>query len=95
MAAMCMGNPESLGVNRCFIMGACLPAASACSQESECCGAMAMPSPCAPKDGHYACLGAGACVPDGAPCTTRSDCCSVTSDCLLVGGALVCAPLIR
>jgi hypothetical protein len=88
----CYQDPPAVGPHRCHLEApdaSCAAPGSSCALPSECCSGR-----CTNEDGAaFTC--AASCVSDGAPCTARSDCCGAFSDCLVLEGALVCAPLIH
>jgi hypothetical protein len=90
--AKCYEDPPLVGARRCH------DPASSCSQDgdpcvlaSACCSGIG--ARCSPTESGFACR--PTCVPDGEGCTLRSDCCETFSDCLVLGGNRVCAPLVH
>jgi hypothetical protein len=85
----CAPEPEHAGPKRCQPpAGAPCVGENACAISTECCAGRCVPS----ESGR---LCAPACLPVGAACSARADCCGPTVDCLAVGGARTCAPLVR
>lgn len=74
--------PDKVGIPRCNLVGACVPAGGNCSFNGDCCNGL----PCVP-DATGALHCGSMCVPQGGFCTTNADCC-IGLNCIVPPGSI-------